>query len=160
MAPESTVRGRENDFLVRPGYIHPQISGFSGGYGIFRRFTLWIKDRETQGRIEPTPCRQLNLSYTPRPQLPGTSEHQIENIKPFSDISGTEECKIPAWARDMFSLAHAVILHSSILEDISSMEEWKIPAWARVKMFRHLQGLFPFPELQFSRGELHFKYLL
>ncbi len=40
MAPESTVRGRENDFLVRPGYIHPHIPGFSGGYGIFRRFTL------------------------------------------------------------------------------------------------------------------------
>jgi hypothetical protein len=27
-------------------------------------------------------------------------------------------------------------------------------------VFRHLKGLFPFPELQFSRGELHFKYLL
>jgi hypothetical protein len=26
-------------------------------------------------------------------------------------------------------------------------------------MFRHQQGLFPFPELQFSRGELRFKYL-
>jgi hypothetical protein len=39
MAPESTVRGRENDSLVRPGYIHPQIPSFSGGYGIFRRFT-------------------------------------------------------------------------------------------------------------------------
>ncbi len=40
MAPESTVRGRENDSLVRPGYIHLQILSFSGGYGIFRRFTL------------------------------------------------------------------------------------------------------------------------
>jgi hypothetical protein len=40
VAPESTVRGRENDSLVRPGYIHPQITSFSGGYGIFRRFTL------------------------------------------------------------------------------------------------------------------------
>jgi hypothetical protein len=38
MAPESTVRGRENDSLVRPGNIHPQIPSFSGGYGIFRRF--------------------------------------------------------------------------------------------------------------------------
>ncbi len=36
MAPESTVRGRENDSLVRPGYLHPQILSFSGGYGIFR----------------------------------------------------------------------------------------------------------------------------
>jgi hypothetical protein len=40
MAPESTVMGRENDSLVRPGYIHPQIPGFSVGYGIFRRFSL------------------------------------------------------------------------------------------------------------------------
>ncbi len=64
MAPESTVRGRENDFLVRSGYIHPQIPGFSGGYGIFRRFTLWIKDRVTQGRIELTSFRLLILSYT------------------------------------------------------------------------------------------------
>jgi hypothetical protein len=40
MVPESTVRGRENDFLVRPGYIHSQIPNFSGGYGIFRRFSL------------------------------------------------------------------------------------------------------------------------
>jgi hypothetical protein len=40
MAPESSVRGRENDSLVRPGYIHPQIPSFSGGYGIFRRFSL------------------------------------------------------------------------------------------------------------------------
>ncbi len=39
MAPESTVRGRENDSLVRPGYIHPQIPSSSGGYGIFRRST-------------------------------------------------------------------------------------------------------------------------
>jgi hypothetical protein len=71
-----------------------------------------------------------------------------------------EECKITAWARDVLSLAHAVILHSSMPEDISSMEECKIPVRARDKMFRHQQGLFPFPELQFSRGELHFKYLL
>jgi hypothetical protein len=48
MAPESTVRGRENDFLVRPGYIHPQIPSFSGGYGIFRRFTLRKNDVMTQ----------------------------------------------------------------------------------------------------------------
>jgi hypothetical protein len=40
MAPESTVRGRENDSLVRPGYIYPLLPSFSGGYGIFRRFTL------------------------------------------------------------------------------------------------------------------------
>jgi hypothetical protein len=71
-----------------------------------------------------------------------------------------EECKITAWARDVLSLAHAVILPSPMLEDISSMEECKIPVWARNKMSRHQQGLFPFPELQFSRGELHFKYLL
>jgi hypothetical protein len=71
-----------------------------------------------------------------------------------------EECKITAWVRDILYLAHAVILHSSMPEDISSMEECKIPVWARDKMFQHQQGLFPFPELQFSRGELHFKYLL
>jgi hypothetical protein len=72
-----------------------------------------------------------------------------------------EECKKPAKARGILSLAHAVILHSSMPEDISSMEEGNIPpAWAREKMFRHQQGLFPFPELQFSRGELRFKYLL
>jgi hypothetical protein len=40
MAPESTVRGRENDSLVRPGYIHLLILRFFGGYGIFRRFIL------------------------------------------------------------------------------------------------------------------------
>ncbi len=45
MAPESTVRGRENDSPVRLGYIHPRIPRFSGVYGIFRRFTLWRKDR-------------------------------------------------------------------------------------------------------------------
>jgi hypothetical protein len=28
IAPESTVRGRENDSLVRPGYIHLQIPSF------------------------------------------------------------------------------------------------------------------------------------
>jgi hypothetical protein len=71
-----------------------------------------------------------------------------------------EECKIPVLARDILSLAHAVILHSSMPEDIFSMEECKLPVWARDKMFLNQQGLFPFPELQFSRGELHFKYLL
>jgi hypothetical protein len=71
-----------------------------------------------------------------------------------------EECKITAWARDLMFIAYAVILHSSMPENISSMEECKIPAWARDKMFRHQQGLFPIPELQFSRGELYFKYLL
>jgi hypothetical protein len=54
MAPESTVRGRENDSLVRPGYIHPKLLSFSGGYGIFRRFNLRKKDRMTQCRIELT----------------------------------------------------------------------------------------------------------
>jgi hypothetical protein len=34
MAPKSTVRGRENDSLVRPGKIYTQIPSFSGGYGI------------------------------------------------------------------------------------------------------------------------------
>jgi hypothetical protein len=71
-----------------------------------------------------------------------------------------EECKIPAYARGILSFAHAVILHSSMPEDMSSMEECNIPAWAREKMFCHQQGLFPFPEMQFSRGELRFKYLL
>jgi hypothetical protein len=41
-------------------------------------------------------------------------------------------------------------------EDIYGMEECKMPAWARDKMFPHHQGAFPFPELQLSRGELHF----
>jgi hypothetical protein len=41
-------------------------------------------------------------------------------------------------------------------EEISNMEECKIPAWARDKMFRQQQGLFSFPELQFSRAELYF----
>ncbi len=40
--------------------------------------------------------------------------------------------------------------------DISGMEERKIPAQVRDKMFWHQQGSFPFPELQFSRGELNF----
>jgi hypothetical protein len=46
--------------------------------------------------------------------------------------------------------------------NISDKEECKIPAWARNKCyFWHQQGAFPFPELQFSRGELHFaKFLL
>ncbi len=48
MAPESTVRGRENDSLVMPGYIHPQLPSFSGSYGIFRRLTLRKKDRVMQ----------------------------------------------------------------------------------------------------------------
>jgi hypothetical protein len=42
-------------------------------------------------------------------------------------------------------------------EDISDIEECKMPAWAiayRDKMFRHQQGDFSFPGLQFSRGEL------
>jgi hypothetical protein len=54
-------------------------------------------------------------------------------------------------------LAHAGILflHSSMPEDIYGME-CKIPAWTREKMFPHQQGAFPFPELQLSRGELHF----
>jgi hypothetical protein len=39
-----------------------------------------------------------------------------------------EECKIPAWGRGIFSLAHPVISHSSMLEDISSMEESNIPS--------------------------------
>jgi hypothetical protein len=81
-------------------------------------------------------------------------------MKPSSDISGMEECKIPAWARYIMYLAHAVILHSSMPEDISNMEECNIPVWVRDKMFRRQQGLFPFPKLQFSRGEFHFKYLL
>jgi hypothetical protein len=71
MAPESTVRGRENDSLVTPGNRHPQIPSFSGGYGIFRRFSLWKNDSMTQSRIEHTFFRLLTLSYTPRPQPPG-----------------------------------------------------------------------------------------
>ncbi len=31
-------------------------------------------------------------------------------------FSGMEECKITAWTRDKMSLAHAVILHSSMPE--------------------------------------------
>jgi hypothetical protein len=38
-----------------------------------------------------------------------------------------EECKMPEWARDILSLAHTVILHSSMPEDISSMDECKLP---------------------------------
>ncbi len=38
--------------------------------------------------------------------------------------------------------------------DIFGMEECKMSAQARDKMFRHQQGAFSFPELQFSRGEL------
>jgi hypothetical protein len=41
-------------------------------------------------------------------------------------------------------------------EDISDTEECKKPAWAKDKMFRHQQGAFLIPEMQFSRGELHF----
>jgi len=109
--------------LLGPGIYTPNYRAFP----VFTEFSGDLlcakKERVTQCRIELTLFRLLILSYTPRPQLPGTTEHQIQNIKPFSDISGTEECKIPAWARDMFSLAHAVILHSSMLEDISSIEE-------------------------------------
>ncbi len=54
------------------------------------------------------------------------------------------------------SLAHAGILHSSMLEGISGMEKCKIPAWARDKIFRHEQGAFSFPELNFSIGKLYF----
>jgi hypothetical protein len=39
------------------------------------------------------------------------------------------------------------------------MDECKILAWARDNMFRH-SGLLSFPDLQFSRGELHFDLLL
>jgi hypothetical protein len=86
--------------------------------------------------------------------------NKIENIKPCSDISGMENSKIPAWARDILYLVHAVILHFSMPEDISSVEECNIPVWGRDKVFQHQQSLLPFPELQFSRGELHLKYLL
>jgi hypothetical protein len=41
-------------------------------------------------------------------------------------------------------------------ENIYGMEECKMSAWARDKTFPHQQGAFPFPELQLSRGELHF----
>jgi hypothetical protein len=54
------------------------------------------------------------------------------------------------------SLAHTGILHSSMPEDIYGMEECKMPAWASDKMFPHQQGALPFPELQLSRGALHF----
>jgi hypothetical protein len=37
-----------------------------------------------------------------------------------------------------------------------AFEECKIPAWAMDKIFWHKQGVFSFPELQISRGELHF----
>jgi len=40
MAPESSVRGRKNISPGRPGYIHPQMANFSGGYGIFR----WLRN--------------------------------------------------------------------------------------------------------------------
>ncbi len=63
MAPESTVRGRENDSLVRPGF--------------FRRFTLWKNDAMTQWRIELTHFRLLILSYTPRPQPPDVRLHKM-----------------------------------------------------------------------------------
>jgi hypothetical protein len=42
-------------------------------------------------------------------------------------------------------------------EEISGMEECKMPVWEREKMFLHQQEVFPFPKLQFSRGELNFE---
>jgi hypothetical protein len=42
--------------------------------------------------------------------------------------------KRPCWCRKIFSLAHAAILHSSMLEMSSGMEECKITAWAKDNM--------------------------
>jgi hypothetical protein len=42
--------------------------------------------------------------------------------------------KRPCWCRNIFSLAHAGVLHSSMLEMSSGMEECKITAWARDNM--------------------------
>ncbi len=42
--------------------------------------------------------------------------------------------KRPCWCRNIFSLAHAGILHSSMLEMSSGMEECKITAWAKDNM--------------------------
>jgi hypothetical protein len=42
--------------------------------------------------------------------------------------------KRPCWCRNIFSLAHTGILHSSMVEISSVMEECKITAWARDNM--------------------------
>ncbi len=42
--------------------------------------------------------------------------------------------KRPCWWRNIFSLAHADILHSSMLDMSSGMEECKITAWAKDNM--------------------------
>jgi hypothetical protein len=52
------------------------------------------------------------------------------------------------WCRNILTLAHAGILHSSMPEDISGMGEGQnLP---------EPTGAFSFPELLFSRGKLHF----
>jgi hypothetical protein len=97
------------------------------------------------------PYGAVILSYNPKPWLPF-----IENIKykqcsfPMENYSSGNG-KVPCWCGNMLSLAHAGILHSSMLEAIYGMEECKMPAWATDKMFPHQQGAFPFPELQLSR---------
>ncbi len=117
-----TVRGGEH-FVPRPCWYFTFLH--VGRH--FRNFPeichVEKKNQCDQGRLELMSLKVLNLFYTPRARLPCM---RSQNIKywPFSDISGTEECKIPAWTRD--------------------------------KMFWHRQGAFSFPELQFSRGELHF----
>ncbi len=57
----------------------------------------------------------------------------------FKRSSPLENCssgngKSPCWCRNIFSLTHSGILHSSILEMSSGMEECKITAWARDNM--------------------------
>ncbi len=76
MAPDQTVRGRENECSIWSGNLLPQVPKFSVITGNFLRFFLW-KRENARGGIELTSSGLLILSSTPTPRLPCTCWDKI-----------------------------------------------------------------------------------
>ncbi len=126
--------------LAHAGILHSFI--LEGISGIFQRFTLWKKERVLAIRERTHVLMStVLLSYAPRPQLPCMRVQYMKYYPLFWKIAvlGME-------------ITPCSIVHNSMPD--SSEEECKIQA--KDKMFRHQQGSFSFPDMQFSRAELHF----
>ncbi len=77
MAPDQTVRGRENGCSIQPGNLRPKVPKFSVITGNFRRFS-WAKNEEhAHGRIDLTSSGFQILSSSPRPRLTSVRASKI-----------------------------------------------------------------------------------
>jgi hypothetical protein len=129
MAPESTVRGRENDSLVRPGYINLQIPSCP----VITDPEIYSvkKYRVTQCRIDITSFRLLILFYTPTPQLPGIMNHKYKTLSP--------PLTFPAWRIVKYQHGRGTYCTSPMLLFYIPPCRKTFPAWRNV-IYQYGQG--------------------